>query len=209
MKMLLACFLVFLMSLTEVQAGFLYWFPWQQETKASQDLSSKCELICSKSDWPFFETEQKYRTTEMGGTTGQARANFLRFSDRLTGVPYLTCQDRVRFCLKFIDGRVYRGGKLLAKTPFYRKKDLLTNYIYVMDAVGNFFAATRKEVLHHSAFLAAGPVAAAGVMQVSDGKILMLSNESGHYQPSGEFLRQAMVELDKQGIRGFEVNEKL
>jgi hypothetical protein len=208
---LLTCFLFFLMATAEAQASFFQLFQQFSETSTSSSplTSSRCELTCSKTDSHLIDGEPKYNTIEMGGPAGQGRANFLRKSDQLTGVPYLDCEKRKRFCLSFFDGLVYRQGKLLAKTPFYyAKKKSPTDYIYVMDADGNFFAATRKEVLHHSSFLAAGPVASAGIIRISDGEILMLSNESGHYHPNAELLRQAITELNKQGVHGFEINEK-
>lgn len=58
--------------------------------------------------------------------------------------------------------------------------------IFVMDQQGNLFASNHQAVghFHHSSFLGGHPVGAAGELGVKDGKVQLISNNSGHYQPS-------------------------
>ena len=64
--------------------------------------------------------------------------------------------------------------------------------IFVMDEYGRIFASTKNKptFFHHSSFLAGKPVSFAGEIEVIDGIILSISNNSGHYQPGEEFLSQ-------------------
>ncbi|WP_119726298.1 hypothetical protein [Thermomonospora amylolytica] len=52
-------------------------------------------------------------------------------------------------------------------------------------------------VFHHSSFLAGGPVAAAGELRVVNGRLGLISDRSGHYQPPPEF-RDRVVEMLRQ-----------
>ncbi len=73
--------------------------------------------------------------------------------------------------------------------------------IFVMDAGGRFFAAEGQlDVIHHSSFLGAGAVAAAGELGLSGGKPTVISNESGHYQPGPAYIWQAVLNLKLQGV---------
>lgn len=58
--------------------------------------------------------------------------------------------------------------------------------IFVMDQHGEIFASNDSGVgrFHHSSFLGGQPVAAAGELGVKEGKVQLISNKSGHYQPT-------------------------
>lgn len=58
--------------------------------------------------------------------------------------------------------------------------------IFVMDKHGDIFASKFPIVghFHHSSFLGGEPVGAAGELGVKDGKVQLISNISGHYQPT-------------------------
>lgn len=58
--------------------------------------------------------------------------------------------------------------------------------IFVMDQHGDIFASTEHTYghFHHSSFLGGEPVGAAGELGVKDGKVQLISNNSGHYQPT-------------------------
>ena len=57
----------------------------------------------------------------------------------------------------------------------------------------------RVEVMHHSTMLDGAPVAAAGMINVRDGKVTDVSNASGHYRPKFEHLLQAVEALMQSG----------
>ncbi len=72
--------------------------------------------------------------------------------------------------------------------------------IFVMDENGRIYAS--KEHIpgefHHSSFLSGQPVAAAGELGVKDGKVHLISNQSGHYKPGEEAMGQFMRHLFKR-----------
>ncbi|MBI3271796.1 MAG: hypothetical protein HYZ53_22585 [Planctomycetes bacterium] len=75
--------------------------------------------------------------------------------------------------------------------------------IFVVDRHGNLFVELEQKVgeFHHSSFLGPGEeVAAAGEIEVVDGKLVKISNESGHFKPTGEFVDQAVTQLEAQGV---------
>jgi hypothetical protein len=75
--------------------------------------------------------------------------------------------------------------------------------IFVMDEHGNLYASTfqKYRVFHHSSFLAGAPVAGAGELVVKNGRIELLSDCSGHYQPGQARTQQVLHQLASQGIR--------
>jgi len=74
-------------------------------------------------------------------------------------------------------------------------------YIFVMDSSGTIYAGESLfGVQHHSSFMGGGSVAAAGEIAVSGGKLTLISNQSGHYQPGPGFLWQAIAQMASQGV---------
>lgn len=71
-------------------------------------------------------------------------------------------------------------------------------YIFVMDKDGNIYAAPKETVGHHSAFLSGRPVAAAGHIGVQNGRVTLINNQSGHYQPTKDYMLQFEKELKKR-----------
>lgn len=57
----------------------------------------------------------------------------------------------------------------------------------------------RITLLHHSSFLAGGPVAAAGMLGATDGRLTYLSNNSGHYSPPRPLMLQMLSRLHALG----------
>ena len=74
--------------------------------------------------------------------------------------------------------------------------------IYVMDAAGKIFSSTYRKhlVFHHSSFLSGASVAGAGEWAVAEGKLLMISNQSGHYLPQDYIFAQTVLRLFDAGI---------
>ena len=68
--------------------------------------------------------------------------------------------------------------------PVYEHRALL----YVMDASGEFYITLNEPGLKHSSFLRGAAVAAAGVLQVVDGKLSLINNYRGHYLPEKSYL---------------------
>ena len=74
--------------------------------------------------------------------------------------------------------------------------------IFVMDRDGNLYASNYHGVgeFHHSSFLGGRPVAGAGELGVKDGKLVTLTDQSGHYKPGPEFTGQVVDRLKGGGI---------
>lgn len=71
-------------------------------------------------------------------------------------------------------------------------------YLYVLDGYGNLYAAPdsqTKGLFHHSSFVRGKDVICAGSMVVENGKLKDISNMSGHYHPSADRLKEAVVLL--------------
>ncbi len=114
-------------------------------------------------------------------------------------VPYLrTPEERAKYRLVFKNNKVYRAdGKALYESG--NADDL-----FVMDGQGNVYA-TYDPSYAHSTFLAGEPVAASGRLRVEKGKLVFVSNASGHYLPPIELIHQFLHHLSSQGIDTSEV----
>jgi hypothetical protein len=129
-------------------------------------------------------------------------------SDRANGIPYLTPAKREKYKIHFKDGKLYYkrwwGLSKIKKTPA-ADPPFHAGFMFVMDEQGNLYMAAESEVKHHSAFLAGGPVAAAGILFISNAKIVEINNLSGHYRPTQEIYQQALRELKENGINMSEI----
>ncbi|MEL6926870.1 MAG: hypothetical protein AAFO94_22710, partial [Bacteroidota bacterium] len=72
---------------------------------------------------------------------------------------------------------------------------------FVMDENGRLYYTRYPLVtqFHHSSFLAGGPVAAAGEIQILNGQLKKINTKSGHYKPSVELVQQVLTELSRRG----------
>ncbi|WP_452598021.1 hypothetical protein [Pontimicrobium sp. MEBiC01747] len=75
--------------------------------------------------------------------------------------------------------------------------------IFVMDEFGRVFASTNNKPLyfHHSSFLSGKDVTMAGEIEVISGTIISISNNSGHYRPKEDLLRQFVDFLEKSKVK--------
>jgi hypothetical protein len=71
---------------------------------------------------------------------------------------------------------------------------------FVMDKNGDIYSSLEQKVgrFHHSSFLGGEPVAAAGELGVTDGKVHLVTNNSGHYQPNKDSTMEFMQHLFKE-----------
>lgn len=74
--------------------------------------------------------------------------------------------------------------------------------IFVMDATGVIYVSFDHQQgrFHHSSLLAGAPVAAAGDMTILNGRLLAISNASGHYRPPPSSLLAVLGNLEALGI---------
>jgi len=121
------------------------------------------------------------------------------------GVKYLDDVDRAEYRITIHDGLVYDDRGQLFDTshgvsafgPGHEGRA-----IFVMDENGNFYASTfqRFQHFHHSSLLAGGEVAGAGELVVRNGRIELLTDQSGHYMPGRSRTQQILEQLASQGI---------
>lgn len=73
--------------------------------------------------------------------------------------------------------------------------------IFVMDGHGNLYVSPYQEPgrFHHSSILAGGPVAGAGEVKVIDGRLELISDQSGHYLPGRSYTQRVLELLQQQG----------
>jgi hypothetical protein len=121
------------------------------------------------------------------------------------GVTYLDEGMRESYRITIHDGIVYDADGL----PFDTRDGVSAfgagnsgRAIYVMDEHGNLYASLEQEYrrFHHSSFFGGGDVAAAGEMMVRDGKIVELTDRSGHCLPGRSQTQQVLDQLESQGI---------
>ena len=114
-------------------------------------------------------------------------------------VRYFSPQMRAAFKLTLRDGLLFDArGK-----PFDTATAAEGTAIFVMDRDGNIYAFPGSSVpghLHHSSLLAGEPVAMAGDIKVTEGRITNVSNKSGHYEPTLEMLTQFIDHLRWGGV---------
>jgi hypothetical protein len=74
--------------------------------------------------------------------------------------------------------------------------------IFVMNSRGELFASNYQErgKFHHSSLAGGQAVAAAGELQVTDGKIVDITNNSGHYRPGDDHTQQLVDVLQAKGV---------
>jgi hypothetical protein len=74
--------------------------------------------------------------------------------------------------------------------------------IFVMDASGTIYVSFdhQQGSFHHSSLLAGAPVAAAGDMTILSGRLLAISNASGHYRPPPSSLVAVLARLKALGV---------
>jgi hypothetical protein len=121
------------------------------------------------------------------------------------GVTYLDEVAREAYRITIRDGFVYDAQGQLFDTSegvsaFIDGSD--GRAIFVMDRHGNLYASTQHEagIFHHSSFFAGGEVASAGELVVRDGRIELLTDQSGHYRPGRERTLQVLEQLASQGV---------
>jgi hypothetical protein len=99
------------------------------------------------------------------------------------------------------------GGFLsLGRSPLDTSK-MVTHFsgpgkgIYALSSTGNLHVGSHVVGhYHHSSLLAGSNVACAGEMEVRGGRLVWLSNKSGHYLPSYNHLLQILHLLQKKGV---------
>jgi hypothetical protein len=94
-------------------------------------------------------------------------------------------------------------------STYWTEQSGVARAIFVMNARGELFASNyhASALFHHSSLAGGEPVAAAGEIRVIAGRVVDVTNNSGHYHPSRADTLQALAVLMAQGmnLRGVKV----
>jgi hypothetical protein len=100
----------------------------------------------------------------------------------------------------------FRDDGTIRKKGFSRSSKDISARIYVVDCYGQFYiskdisGSKNEKAIKHSSFFNGNPVAGAGKLYCNnDGKIIKITNSSGHYQPGKEDMRQTLLALKRHG----------
>ena len=118
---------------------------------------------------------------------------------------YMTLEERTRYRLGVSNGQlVAADGSVLGSSAEL-------DGMFVMDAQRAIFASFRGHderldysELRHSSLVSGERVAAAGLLSVRDGRLVSISNESGHYAPLPSSLQCVLGRLAELGAEGLE-----
>ncbi len=125
----------------------------------------------------------------------------LRFPEQR--VTYLSEIEREQYRLTVHDGRLYDGtGRPFTSSADGSAHSNDARSIFVMDRHGNLYASNGHAPgeFHHSSFLAGDSVSGAGEIKVVDGRLELVSDQSGHYQPSEQMTANVFQELSRDGV---------
>lgn len=121
-------------------------------------------------------------------------------------VRYLTPEESAaRRVTVGADGKLYdASGKLFDTSRTMPHNGTPGRAIFVMDQHGGIYPSLGTEAhpsqFHHSSLLASRDVAMAGEIEVRNGQLRYISNQSGHYQPPNAMLEQGNNFLKAQGV---------
>jgi len=103
--------------------------------------------------------------------------------------------------ITFENGLLYLQDKPFDTTKMVTYFSGPGHAIYVMSKEGHFHVSSHAVgYRHHSSLLAGGIVACAGEMKVDHGRLVVLSNKSGHYHPDLRHLFQTLSELQARNV---------
>jgi hypothetical protein len=131
--------------------------------------------------------------------TNKGKPLILRF---FSNVQYLDKYQREEKELHIENGVIYNslGEK-------FHTGEMKTNVagngwaIYVRSTDNRIYAYSHQQnVFHHSSFLSGSPVCSAGELAVSNGKLIGITNKSGHYKPELNHFYDMMNYLRSRGV---------
>lgn len=106
------------------------------------------------------------------------------------------------------DGRLQQAGAALTTRgtlPQFHK-DKAHRYMFTMSGSGDFHAAGVRQGfaehgrVHHTTMSGGAEAAAAGELQINQGRLEAISDSSGHYRPAAALTYQALQGLQSQGV---------
>jgi len=120
----------------------------------------------------------------------------------MSEVTYLKKQHRYQY-LAIPDGNLFYD---INDNPFQAHENdwvVAPRYMYAIDKYGNLFCV--KDIVsdkwfNHSSFSAGGKVICAGMIDINNGKLMHIDNESGHYKPNRKQLHEAIALFHDEGV---------
>eukprot|EP00930_Biecheleria_cincta_P052054 TRINITY_DN37289_c0_g1_i1.p1 TRINITY_DN37289_c0_g1~~TRINITY_DN37289_c0_g1_i1.p1 ORF type:complete len:332 (+),score=33.79 TRINITY_DN37289_c0_g1_i1:93-998(+) len=102
----------------------------------------------------------------------------------------------VRLYFRSTGERITTPGNRTCCFCLYRY-GVATKFIYVVDSDHKLYVHRKKKGhFHHSSFLGGKPALAAGGLVISDGKLLLVNGNSGHYKPSAKMLKKTFKQYE-------------
>jgi hypothetical protein len=164
----------------------------------SDDVSRNSQLtngipFCRK----LMELYMAYRTLGMLESAGFNKDT----NDHMagSGAPYFSSRERGPYSVEVRNGLLMQNGAggLQAMDTSVSANGV---FIFVMGGDGAILSGDKSVVMHHSSFLAGRAVAAAGTWAVRQGRLEMISDQSGHYQTPIDYVEQVLKELKRRGV---------
>lgn len=111
--------------------------------------------------------------------------------------------QRQAYCTECNDGVLFRNGNLLSTEGETAGTDAEDWMIFVIGPDQKLYCGSHvPDVFYHSSFFKAQAVMAAGKIKTDkNGKIIAISNQSGHYRPSDKQSRMMLQWFEEHGVK--------
>ena len=140
--------------------------------------------------WSEDDCVKHYDNANKGQDAKEAKTEQLR-----------TEEQRKRYFLK-LSAKIEQDGEPFDTARSTSKAAGPGFAIFVMSETGRFYAGSHKVGLfHHSSLLGSEDAACGGEMKATAGTLEHITNKSGHYTPDPVYLRQALGELARGGVK--------
>ncbi|MGJ5817791.1 hypothetical protein [Paludibaculum fermentans] len=172
---------------------------YQQSLGTASTTVTEQMLIAAKGT---YEGKLRHFQNQGGVTTLDGKLDW-GASDRLV-VYDATAAEQKMTQLRIINGLFYTddaGMKPFDTSTSSTFHSGLGFVIYVMSEEGHIHAANHSiGHRHHSSLLAAASTAGAGELKVTNGRLMWISNKSGHYFPGNAHFVQTLHQLQKENV---------
>jgi len=117
-------------------------------------------------------------------------------------VEYVHPEDLYKYKLDIVNGVLVNRNNKKVTTKRGLTRILKGKAIFVVDGEGDVYISEffRPDYFHHSSFLAGRPVAMAGDIWIEKGRVVKMSNQSGHYKPGKKMMEQFIEYLTESGV---------
>lgn len=126
-------------------------------------------------------------------------------------VKYLSAEEREAYRISVKEGRLFLHDERPLNTAHFQSMKKSGRAIFVMAPSGHLYAGSHVvNRFHHSSFLSGTAVLGAGELITDEtGKLIGISNKSGHYKPSAENILNVLKKLDVASVDLNQVEVKI